>query len=127
MGMMARLYDSRLIGDLYDTAVDPERWPLLLDRIAHRIGSKGSTILSLDPQETAFGHSIVKFSTMYKAEDVALYQAEYSHHERAFTRRLQPANLAISSLNRALVIILNGSEIALTFASCASDMAYFTV
>ena len=41
--------DRRLVGDLYDAAIDPERWTPLLDRVARSVGARGSAIISWDP------------------------------------------------------------------------------
>ena len=74
--------DHRLTGDLYHAAVDPDRWPELLDRIARSVGARSGTILSMDLHR-ADRYAVARMSTLFREEHRALYEREYSRHERA--------------------------------------------
>ena len=39
----------RLVGDIYDCAVEPKKWPIAMERIAVNLGGEGASVTIQDP------------------------------------------------------------------------------
>ncbi len=73
--------DVDLISRIYDTALDPNIWPELMLRIAHKLGARGSFIfeLRLDDQRPQIASRI--FSSNYVPEIVRDYLIRFNEEE----------------------------------------------
>jgi DNA-binding CsgD family transcriptional regulator/PAS domain-containing protein len=92
--------DIDLISKIYDTALDPSRWPDLMLRIAHKLGAAGSFVfeLRLDNEVPQITSRI--FSSNYKPEIVSYYLKQFNDQE-------------ISDQGRFAELSLHGNEIDL--------------
>lgn len=69
-----------LVGDIYDAALDPTRWPTILDRVADAVGAKTSALMAvenLDPSQ----RPLVQLCTRYPEGLITEYVSEYQHYE----------------------------------------------
>jgi len=70
----------QLLGDIYDAAIDPTRWPALLDRLAIAHGAVGAALHAIDAiDRTVF--SVQEFSSFFSPELVNEYLTTYAKYE----------------------------------------------
>lgn len=95
--MSASRHDHHLPGDLYHAAIDPDRWPELLDRVARSVGARSGTILSMDLHR-ADSYSVARMSRLFDEGQRVLYEREYSRFERdhlAMVAASEPGSIVI--------------------------------
>jgi DNA-binding CsgD family transcriptional regulator len=73
--------DIDLIARIYDTALDPDVWPDLMLRVAHKLGAAGAFIfeLRLDDRNPQITSRI--FSSNYRPEVVSFYLKQFNAQE----------------------------------------------
>jgi DNA-binding CsgD family transcriptional regulator len=72
---------SELILQVYDAALDPTKWPEVLDRVSAFLGARGALIFRLGENGTAAKLEAPIFSASYDAARVAEYLREHEHQE----------------------------------------------
>jgi DNA-binding CsgD family transcriptional regulator len=74
---------SDLVLQIYDTAIDPGRWPDVLERIAHYVGARGAFIFELQGLGTSQRIYAPFFSTSYDPDLVRAYLQKHNQQEVA--------------------------------------------
>ena len=89
-----------LIASLYDAAVDPNRWPALLDQLVVQLGAKGSALLMIETLER-YNYSVSATNSLYIEADKRIYEQQFARYEAEhFARVAQgPARIVAKDLD----------------------------
>ena len=91
----------QIISNLYDAAIDPVRWPEILDQVAFEIGAQSSAIILLETLNQ-YNYSINKMSSSLnsKAEYLKVYERDYAKYEKEHFSRVSrlPAGQIINEI-----------------------------
>lgn len=74
--------DFDLVGQLYEAALAPERWPEVLDRLARRCGGGGAVVTLVDPRYAEIS-LVFHASSVYTPRIQQEYFEHYAAHDRA--------------------------------------------
>lgn len=72
---------QELVLSLYDTVLDPERWPTVLQRVADLLGGAGAIIFERTDREEGWGVRASHLSASYHPRALEAYLARFANHE----------------------------------------------
>ena len=67
--------------NIYDTAIQPQHWPEVLDKIAHFVGARGAFIFELEVDGIEQRIQASQYSSAYVPEIVAGYMSRHNNQE----------------------------------------------
>ena len=67
--------------NIYDTAIQPQQWPEVLDKIAHFVGARGAFIFELEVRGVEQRIQASQYSSAYVPEIVAGYMSRHNNQE----------------------------------------------
>ena len=121
----ARLQE--IILDVYDTALDPSRWPIVLTKISESLGANGTFIFELDQTGDARRITAPYFSNTYDPRVVAGYLAAHNSLEIEDQDTFARHSLATDGIDLIRDDVLAATEAELLSRANAKQLLEFGI
>lgn len=117
--------EQSLILQIYDTVLDQNRWPAVLDQIAHMVSARGIIIFNMSNEDGALTAPLI--SSHYERPAVEAYLAEFAAYELMDQRVFARHSIASDGIDLISDDVLASSAAELADRPNARAMAEFDI